>query len=155
MNRSLLFLLLLFFGCRTEEEKTIIGEQEEFVITSPKEVLQPQERQRAKPTRRVAAPSQKPETEAAIVEKETPTKEPKEEINTALNNVVFEESFGWRAMNAVPVLAPPKHPDSLKWEDIAGRPFYVSETPWWVKALGYVNIAAALGYITYLLVTGK
>lgn len=159
MKRPLLFLLLLlFFGCKTEEEKPITREQEEFVITSPTEVTQPQEKQIAKQKRRAVPTPVTPhaETEPEIAEEiQTPKEETAHEPNTRMNDVIFEKSFGDRSMHSVIVDPPPKHPDSLKWEDISGGPMYYSETPWWIKALGYINMAAALGYITYLLVTGK
>lgn len=166
MKRSLLFLLLLFFGCRSEEEKPVPREQEEIVIALPKEPEQPQQQEQkqiAKPRRRVVPTPTIPtsEPEKVVVEKETPkeeqVEEPTEEIQTALNRTVFEESFGWRAMNAVPVPAPPKHPDSLKWEDISGGygAYLPPPTPWWVKWLAYINAAAAIILCGYLLITNK
>ena len=164
MKRSLFFLLLLFFGCKTEEEKPIahIGdEQEEFVISSPKEREPPKQQPVAKPRKRVAPTptSPVPEPEVVIIEKETPKQEtreePTEEVQRALNKTVFEESFGWQAMNAVPMPAPPKHPDSLKWEDISGGygAYLPPPTPWWIKWLGYINAAAAVILCGYLLIT--
>lgn len=164
MKRGLLFLLLLFFGCKAEGEKPITAKQEEIVIASPKEVEQPQQpeqKQIAKPKRRVATTPTlpTPEPEEVVVEKETPkqepVKEPTEEIQTALNRTVFEESFGWRAMNGIPMPAPPKHPDSLKWEDISGGygAYLPPPTPWWIKWLGYINMAAAIILCGYLLIT--
>ncbi len=158
MKRCLLFLLLIFFGCKTEEEIPVPSEQEEFVITSPKEVTLPEKEQTAKPQRKVTPTPVKPqaEPEAEIAEEtQTPKEETAQEPNTRMNDVIFEKSFGDRSMHSVIVDPPPKHPDSLKWEDISGGPMYYSETPWWIKALGYANMVAALGYITYLLVTGK
>jgi hypothetical protein len=157
MKRCLLFLLLLLFGCKAEEEQPIAHEQEEFVIASPKEVTQPEQKQIAKPRRRVVpTPTPAlPEPEAVPIEKETPIEEPTEEVKTALNRTVFEESFGWRAMNAVPMPAPPKHPDSLKWEDISGGygAYIPPPSPWWVQWLGYINMAAAIILCGYLLIT--
>ena len=161
MKRSLLFLLLLFFGCKAEEEKPIAPMQEERVVTSPKEEAQPEQKQIVKPKRK-AEPTPSlptPEPEEVVVEKETPkqerVEEPTEEIQTALNRTVFEASFGWRAMNAIPVEAPPKHPDSLKWEDISGGygAYLPPPTPWWVKWLAYINMAAAIILCGYLLIT--
>lgn len=160
MKRCLLFLLLLFFGCKTEEEKPITREQEEFVITSPTEVTQPQEKQIAKPKRRAVPTPAAPqaETEPEIAEEiQTPKEETAQEPNTRMNDVIFEKSFGDRSMHSVIVDPPPKHPDSLKWEDISGGygAYLPPPTPWWVKWLGYINMAVAVGYLTYLLVTGK
>lgn len=161
MKRFLLFLLLLFFGCKTEEEKPITGKQEEIIVASPKEIEQPEQNQVAKPRRRVVpTPSMSsPKPEEVVVEKETtkeePIEEPTEEVKSALNRTVFEESFGWQAMNAVPMPAPPKHPDSLKWEDISGGygAYLPPPTPWWIKWLGYINMAAAVILCGYLLIT--
>lgn len=169
MKRPLLFLLLLlFFGCKTEEERPIAQaqEQEEFVISSPKEKeVQPEQKQIAKPRRKTAPTPTRhtPEPEAIPIEKETPeekpleaqTEAPSEEMQKALNRTVFEESFGWQAMNAIPMQAPPKHPDSLKWEDISGGygAYLPPPTPWWIKWLGYINAAAAIILCGYLLIT--
>ncbi len=158
MKRPLLFLLLLFFGCKAEEEVPIAREQEEFVITSPKEVIQPQERQRAKPKRRVTptpvTPEAEPEVEIAE-ETQTPKEETAQEPNTRMNDVIFEKSFGDRSMHSVIVDPPPKHPDSLKWEDISGGygAYLPPPTPWWIKWLGYINAAAAIIFCGYLLIT--
>jgi hypothetical protein len=166
MKRSLLFLLLLFFGCKTEEEKPVAPpEQEEFVISSPKEEVQPKQTQIIKPQKKVSPtpslPTPKPEPVKVEIEtpieppKQEPKEEPTEEIQTALNRTVFEESFGWQAMNAVPMPAPPKHPDSLKWEDISGGygAYLPPPTPWWIRWLGYINAAAAVILCGYLLIT--
>ena len=50
---------------------------------------------------------------------------------------------------------PPVHPHSMTWEDIAGIPQPHKETPGWIKALGYLRIAAIILGFTYLIFFDK
>lgn len=170
MKRVAVILLFLFSACKQAEKEPLApAPQTETpaAVPSPSEPPKPtpstahikRERKprpvvKSEPKEREKEVVTPPPEEKPVEQKEE-VKEPSEEAVKRANNTVFEESFGWRAMNAIPIEAPPKHPDSLKWEDISGGPgaYTPPPTPWWVTWLMYINMAAAVILCGYLLIT--